>query len=633
MKDSTVQKLAAYSTIKGMVDSKQYKHQYYILAEFIKFIIVEHKLSSFSTMQMEQLLKADFEFDVPYSVVKSSLKKIGGLNKTGDDYTVISRQEVRKDFAEINREAEADGEELIKKMVEYVCANININKSILSAQLETDFITYILDRSDVQELKYGDLISKFCLSADKDVDLRKKIDRIREGSVLYCGLCYNIIETGSITSEIMLFLDTEVLFFLVGYDGALSQKIALDFFKQVQKANSKERKVTLSYFREVRDEVDRYFLAAKNIVAGRGGVVTSRAMKSIIEGCETESDVIDKQSDFYYKIEHSYGIRMDANAESYYTIDNYQFNLESLYESNGEDTKVEEEKRFISHINVLRKGQEYDDYMKSKYVIITETRKLLELSESYKQGHVGFALSISSITNILWMKLGAAFGQDAFPSNASIAVKARMALDKSIAANVNRTYLQILSQFKEEELTEEQAVSRILGLQKKMVESENINESNVDDLIDFSQEAMQRYEDAYRSGQIILEEKEKMISDLKAAQYMKEKKLEDLEKASEEKDQTIEKQKELIRFYQDRENESVQAKNKKARNRRNILLVIAFVIVSVVVIIMVGFLSADTVAGRIIQGCVGLIGVYGGICTLFPQANIFLKLRKNDSNE
>ena len=633
MKDSAVQKLAAYSTIKGMVDSKQYKHQYFILAEFIKFIIAEYNLSSFSILQMQGLLKSDFEFDVPYSVVKSSLTRIEGLERSGDDYTVASRQAVRKDFVEINKDAEEDGKELVERLIEYVCANTEVEKAFLTGQLETDFIAYILDRRDAQDLKYGELISKFCLSADKDADLRKKIDRIREGSVLYCGLCYNIIETGSITDEITLYLDTEVLFFLAGYDGTLSLRIATDFWNQVRKANSNGRKVTLSYFREVKQEVDRYFAAAESIVAGRGGVITSRAMQSIVNECETESDVTDKQSDFYHKLEYSYGIRPDTNSETYYTAENYQFNLESSEDKSGDDTKLEGEIRFISHINVLRKGQKYDDYMKSKYIIITETRKLLELSEANRHGHVGFALPISSITNILWMKLGATFGQEAFPANASIAVKARMALDKSIAANVNRTYVQTLSQFKEEKLTEEQAAARILGLQKKMVAPENINESNVDDLIDFSQEALQKFEDAYRFGQIEIAEKDKVISELKNVQKNKDKKLEDLLKESEEKDQTIEKQKELIQSYQDRDQAIAQIKANRLLCFRKILTVVAIVLGAIELIWAIGFLPANTVIGKVVQGVIGLVGFYGGVCTLFPQANIFLRRKKDTGRE
>ena len=630
MKDSAVQKLAAYSTIKGMVDSKQYKHQYFIMAEFIKYIIAKHNLCSFSILQMTGLLKDEFEFDVPYSVVKSSVNKIDGLSKSGDDYTVTTRQAIRKDFADINKNAEVDGMQLIERLIEYVCKYVEIKKAFLKSQIETEFIAYVLDRRDVQDLKYGELISKFCLSAEKEPELQKKIDKIREGSVLYCGLCYNIIETGSITDEITFYLDTEVLFFLAGYDGSLSQRIVSDFLKQVQKANSKEKKVMLSYFREVKDEIDRYFAAAESIVAGVGGVITSRAMRAIVNGCETVSDVTDKQSDFYQMLEYGYGIRPDSNEDKYYTNENYQFNLESLDEYNGEDTKIEDEIRFISHINVLRKGHDYDDYMKSKYIIITETRKLLEISDKNRNGHVGFALPISSITNILWMKLGAAFGQDAFPENASIAVKARMALDKSIATNVNRTYLQTVSQFKEGKLSEEQTAARILGLQKKMVAPENINESNVDDLIDFSQEALQKFEDAYRFGQIELAKKENVITELKKIQKRRDSKLEELQKENTEKDETIEKQKEIIQLYQDRDKEAHEAKERKLSCVNNATILTAFIIGSIDIIFAIGFLSADSVIGKIVQGVTGLVGFYGGICTFFPNANIILMIRKDD---
>lgn len=633
MKDSVVQKLAAYSTIKGMVDSKQYKHQYFILAEFIKFIIAEHSLSTFSILQMEGLLKSDFEFDIPYSVVKSSLNKIEGLVRSGDDYSVASRQAVRKDFVEINKNAEEDGTELIERLMEYVRLNTKAEEVFQKRQLECDFIAYILDRRDAQVLQYGDIISKFCLSADKDIELRKKIDRIREGSVLYCGLCYNIIETGSISDEITLFLDTEVLFFLAGYDGTLSQRIATDFWNQVRKANVKGRKVKLLYFREVKDEVDRYFAAAESIVAGKGGVITSRAMQSIVNGCETESDVTDKQSDFYHKLEYSYGIRLDANTDTYYATENHPFNMESLENQEGEDKRDNEELRFISHINVLRKGKEYDDYMKSEYIIITETRKLLELSDAHRHGHVGFALPISSITNILWMKLGAAFGQAAFPANASIAVKARMALDKSIAASVNRIYAQTLSQYKEGKLSEERAAARIFGLQNRMVAPENIDESNVDDLIDFSQEALQKFEDAYRVGKIESAEKDKTISELKTIQQKKDRKIEELKNANEDKDNTIERQNMLIQSYQDKEKEIAQAKVNKVQSLKKILIFIAFVLGSIELIYVIGFLPVNTTFGNLIQGIIGLIGVYGGICTLFPQANIFQRSKENSEEK
>ena len=64
----------------------------------------------------------------------------------------------------------------------------------------------------------------------------------------------------------------------------------------------------------------------------------------------------------------------------------------------------------------------------------------------------------------------------------------------------------------------------------------------VDDLLDFSQEALQKFEDAYRFGQIEIEKKDKVILDLKTIQQKKDEKLKELQKTSEEKDQTIEQQ-------------------------------------------------------------------------------------------
>ena len=61
MANKIVQKLAAYSTIKGMADSDQFKNQYYMLAEFIRYVIFERNIHSFSIFDMITYLKQEFE--------------------------------------------------------------------------------------------------------------------------------------------------------------------------------------------------------------------------------------------------------------------------------------------------------------------------------------------------------------------------------------------------------------------------------------------------------------------------------------------------------------------------------------------------------------------------------------------
>ena len=148
--------------------------------------------------------------------------------------------------------------------------------------------------------------------------------------------------------------------------------------------------------------------------------------------------------------------------------------------------------------------------MKSKYLIITETRKLIEASDKHKpSGKIGFALPTNSMTNILWLKLGGVFGTDTFPTNVSVAVKARMALGKSISASVNKVYTQTVLQYRDGVIQENQAVARLLRLQDKIIAPENINEANVDDLIDFSPESLQKYEEALLQGQFETEKKDR----------------------------------------------------------------------------------------------------------------------------
>ena len=46
--------LASYAMIKALTDSNEYRSQYEILAEFIKYIIVKYRLKSFQLVYLEE---------------------------------------------------------------------------------------------------------------------------------------------------------------------------------------------------------------------------------------------------------------------------------------------------------------------------------------------------------------------------------------------------------------------------------------------------------------------------------------------------------------------------------------------------------------------------------------------------
>ena len=629
MNGSTIQKLAAYATIKGMTDSEKYKNQYFILAEFIKYLIVVKRLRGFSISKVMVLLQDEFDFDIPYAVVRAALNRIDELSHVKDDYTVVSKIEAAEDFIGINQKAEQDSKSVITKLVDF--ANRN-DDSIKLDLLEKEFVRYVLDKRSIKENKYNELISKFFLSVENDDGIQESIEQIREGNILYCGLNYNIIDIGSITEDLTLYLDTEVLFMLAGYDGELNKKVACDLTNLVRRANQRGTKIKLSYFDQVREEIDRFFSYACRVVSGKA-VASSRAMLSIVNGCDNESDVLDKQSDFYIDMNNLYGIRCDEHKDHYYDEDKHPFNLESI-EDAKEDVDTQEAIQFISYINILREGEQFTDYTKSKHIIVTETRRLQEVSDQIReQGKCGYSLPLSKITNILWVKLGSEFGEKAYPYNAKIAVKARLILDRSIAANVSKTYAVALGKYKAGELTEEKTAARILRLQEKLTEPENISSANVDDLLDFSAESVQKYEDAIESGKRIEDAKNAVITALKADKESKDSRIADLEKAAKDKDQTIEEQKKTIQAYEERDKKNAEKKSGREETVRRVLNVFAIIILCFIVYWSFAFLPEMHLIRVIGRALTVIICFYEAITTIFPQFDLLKRLRKGTSSE
>lgn len=85
--------------------------------------------------------------------------------------------------------------------------------------------------------QFTDLIGEFVLKNEHNQEIQTGLNKIREGSILYVGISHNIDELGSITKPLTLYLGTEILFSLAGYNGVIYQQFANDFYDQVRTAN------------------------------------------------------------------------------------------------------------------------------------------------------------------------------------------------------------------------------------------------------------------------------------------------------------------------------------------------------------------------------------------------------------
>lgn len=513
--------LASYVTYKELYASDNYRSPYQILAEFIKYIMASEEIYSFFIPELKKKLKDVFGFQLPNAVIKSAIKKSDYIERIphSEEYSV-NRENLKIDpqFTHYRERAEKENSELTERLISYAeeMKQGEINKD----ELVQELVAYLLDESNGG--KYQEIISSFILKNSNDRELVNQLDTIREGGILYLGLNCNISETGSVSHEITLYLDMEILFDIYGYNGEVYKNLANDLISLVREANKSSKKIKLRYFVDTKREISAFFLAATEIVKSGIYLRENVAMKAIVNGCKNATDVYDKESDFFHDLQYGYGIILDER-EDYYTKNDYEANLEG---ANTTDEEQQAALKLLSNINKLRKNQVYFNYTKVGYLFVTETWKTLELAkkisdecgkkqENMDEGDVcRLAVDMSFLTNFLWYKLNQGFGANDYPHNLNSVIKAQIVLANFISQNVTDTYNRYRKEYCDGALTAEQMAGRLLGLKEKVSKPEEITIDNLSDNLNFDPNYLCRYDEERELQKIKLVEKEEIIQRL-----------------------------------------------------------------------------------------------------------------------
>jgi len=518
--------MAAFATLKSLSAEKRYQSPYQLLAEFIRHIVTEKAMYSFQSVEMRNLLSDTFGFVIPEAVIKTAARSMAGIELSGGIY-YVSYAELGSDslFEEKKKEADESNAEMIALLVKYIQERTG-DQAVWIDVLTQELISFLVGEPS-ESGKYADIIGEFILKNEHNKDVQDFLNKVKEGGVLYVGLNHNIGETGSITKSLTLYLTTEILFSLAGYNGTIHKQFADDFYSQVRIANSGgSKKIALRYFSDIKKEIDDFFLTATEIVDGKKPQYNEKpAMTAIINGCETSSDVSVKQADFYHKLQYGYGITEDSNI-NYYDEVYFESNLESFdyYDDDDKKKKKETGIKYISHINKLRNGQTFGNDIDSEYLLITNTKATLliskEQSDRIKQecgmDYISnFAVSLDRITSLLWYKLGNGFGNKAYPSTINAVLQARVILSASIAKNAGKAYFDTKKQYESGIITKEQLAGRIITLKSKPKLPEELQGDDIAEIMDFSPEFLSRYEEEHHSNQKALEETERILNDFR----------------------------------------------------------------------------------------------------------------------
>lgn len=543
--------LASYSVFREIYDKE--KDIYDILAEFIIDAVRTAGIHQFASTEVVELLGKRFSFSIPEAVVRNALKRIKGIRREDGVYYIQSlpekMEEIDKRLADIDKQNEEVIEGLIKAIER------NLDRTLSQAEREEAiqaFASFILDK-DGASSKYAKTISAYVIKNSENSEFVKKLSFIKEGIILYSGLQYTPEDFSTLKwdHDLVLFLDTDVLFSIGGLNGELKKLLAQDLISLISEVNrkaqrsEKRNRIELRYFKEIEEEMIDFFAAAEHKVAENKTQIEKRpAMIAIMNGCRTKSDVVSKRNAFFSSL-RSHSIIKD-DYQDYYSEDNYKYYIESednakaIIDDLGKSWGVDDVRYsllLLSKINILRLGKK-PKFEDAKYFLITGNGMYHEIGKhiARTRGHdTQLDTSIEVLTDKLWVKLNKGFGSEKTPKVFSVVTKAQMVLSMQLNISVGAKYEELIEKVKNGTISVESAQLSLSDFRQRIVPAERITSTNVDQMIVFTEQSVEETVQEYEFARIKFQEQTQETEKLRKEITEKNTRLYELEEAERNK--------------------------------------------------------------------------------------------------
>lgn len=525
--------LASVALFGELYNNEKYKSISDIIAEFIKGAVVYENKFSFNSTELTLLLEKVYAFKIPESVIRTTLNnKLKDIVERKDGYYHFN-ETIKNEFQNINTEFDSINSAhnlILTDLISFVEKKEKKQLSeIDKKELFENFNHFLLDNGYTD--KYSNHISAFVIINQDKTGFKDSLNGIKEGVILYQGIKYtaDINELGKWNTDLTIYLNTEHLFSVLGYNGILFQEILNDFLKLVNEINisskntNQKKKIELKYFEETKTEVDNYFLTAETIHRGAKQLDPSKsAMKMILDNAKSLSEIKALRVKFDIELKQK-GI----------ILQEFNYDISKIMKFNVEDEKIleelkkksEEKQRYFDEhncrqyfkiftkINFFRNGESRKQFEKIGHLFVTENgfAKFLAHNNSVKfeENDVPFAKDIDYIITKFWFKLKKGFSdKQNLPISFDVVTKAKIILSSHLTSNVSEGYHKLLEDTKSGKLTKDEALQRSYEFRERPNRPEDINIGNVESSLDFLNNESY-FEDLFREK----ERKEALLSE------------------------------------------------------------------------------------------------------------------------
>ena len=639
-KTTEINYLAAMAVFQQLFDEQ--KNVQDVICSFIKHYIVSTRSYDFVLEEIYNGINSFYNFKLPIAIVKSSLRKLKDfISKNPEGHYLVDTAKLPTEMENSKfSENQSINDKLIIELEKYVNEKIKRELNETEKKELFDGLCGFLigDKVDYQFQKH---ISSFVLEKSKDETIKKQLDDISEGLIIYTGITSELdpSKVGSWKYEMNLYLDMEILFHIVGYNGDFFKKQADDFLSLIREINKKEKIIKLFYFDKVKREIEHFFNTAEDIVAGKSISNGTVAMGVVTKGKSTSSEIITEKAKFYSKLSN---LDINCDEKNYFDIEeNNQYCVQGDFEP------------MLSMINMLRKGDSNKPIQNIKYLLITGTRTTLgqayslikpeteveqvkkdsdDTEEKYSQKTL--AKSLEDITKLFWFALNKNFGHSSKLTSFDVVHKAKVVLASILNGKIKENYSKLNNDFLKGDLTKEAVANCIDELRRKARLPEQIDAEDIDFVLNLIESAdIENIQNEKALKEHLLKEKIDENDRLQNTVEKKEAEIAALKRQIEE------------RNIQDKEKELEKAKKKKkAKTIFLFILKIIFILVIVSAIVfslnkwIIPLIKGDNkwiTLGGLILSIVGGIGVIFAIinkCLIKPFKNKLEKIDNSTNN-
>ena len=480
-KGSEMNYLAAMAVFQQMFNEE--KRVQDVICSFIEYYIFTTKTYDFLLEEIYSKVNEFYNFQLPIAIVKSSLKKLDNvILKSKNGRYIVDVSKLPKNMGDsLFEENKSINDKIISELEKYVSEKIKRELTATEkAELFDGLCNFLMgDKGDSHFQKH---ISSFILEYSKDDEIKKQLDDINEGLIIYTGITSELdpSQLGSWKSKLTLYLDMEILFHIVGYNGEFFRQQAEDFLSLVKEINKKEKVITLLYFDSVKKEVENFFNSAEDIVKGSAISNGTVAMTHVVNGKSKPSEIITEKGKFYSKLQIS---KINCDEINYFdNEDNHKYCVQGEFEP------------MLSKINILRKGESCKAIQNIGYFLITGTRTTLSQAYSItkekasnscgeKYSQKSLAISLEDVTKTFWFALNKNFGHLHKLTSFDVVHKAKIVLASILNGKIKDNYLKLNKEFNDGNLTKEAVASCICELRNKPRLPEQIDPENVDSVL------------------------------------------------------------------------------------------------------------------------------------------------------